>query len=216
MKCYTRITLFLMILSTSGVMVTRWAGTGGIMPYHLLYTYADGSPCPHVCLLGVEPGYTSLAEAEGILIHHPLLRGAAFTRGAEISVFATENLTVMIFLRLDQQIVAIQIAWWNARIKTPPLVGNLQNWMGTPRWVEVEQTLCRGQTTFHFAETLTFVALSEGRVRPDDPVVLINLTLNTPDLRHAKLTWQGYTSIEHYGGRSCLNSRHGYSLELPY
>jgi hypothetical protein len=92
---FVRRVLTLIILFTWAICSTRLVGSAKPLPFSLLFTNPDGSPCDSPCLLGVRPGYTTHQDAMVILQSHPLtrhLRRTTDTHG--IDSFVGEYITI--------------------------------------------------------------------------------------------------------------------------
>src|SRR5262249_26044907 len=73
--CY--LVLIVAIIIASGMVMTRLIGSTHASPLTKIFTFANGSPCKHLCLLGIQPHVTTEKGAIALLEAHPLTQHLA-------------------------------------------------------------------------------------------------------------------------------------------
>lgn len=204
-----RIALGLVVMATIVMTMPRLINTGDPSSYNLLFTYPDGSPCAHPCLLGIHPGQTTFAEGNAILNAQPLLEeavalpGSTLTQSSEFmavhSGFQTEEFVAMIATYNTNALDSIQITWSKGQNSVAPSIGELQGLLGDPLWVRVEAVGCLVYTMLYFPGEYRVVIPFRERIQPDESVVSISLSVNArnPELEYTR--WQGYSNTILYG-----------------
>jgi len=103
--------LALLVINMILIIMFKFVGTTRQDPLMPLFTNPDGTPCQMPCLLGIQPGKTTLKEAIALVKLHPLTSSLRLFVGDFSSIpshFSYEHSSVL-FVGKAEQVVVLQI-----------------------------------------------------------------------------------------------------------
>ncbi|HRE46915.1 MAG TPA: hypothetical protein PLD47_04260 [Aggregatilineales bacterium] len=186
-------------------------------PYAQIATFANGMPCPRLCLFGIFPGATPFEAVEEALAAHPLT--ADLQRGEEgnetTSIYT--GATLQVFILRDPKgdvvrgIVAMPIYGQQSSsgILTRLTLGDTMRWLGTPAYVRVLLDIGGVEWMYprsHLIVATIYNAEPNARLTMFDGIGSLQLytddfftdAINVPTMPGLIKRWQGFSRVLRY------------------